>query len=378
MRYQLKIVFIITGLNQGGAEAMLFKLLNGLNKRKFECLVVSMSDMGVYGGKITALGIPVFCLKMNSARFSFIGFCSFLKIIYNYKPDIIQGWMYHGNLFAIFLKLTAPKTKVIFNIRCSLKKFSQQRFFSFCVVKLNALFSNRAVKVINNSRISIEQHEKIKFSKKNSIYISNGFDVNLFRPNLEIYKNFRLKHMLDSNTRVIGSISRFHPMKNHLGLLAVFHKIKTISFGKTVLVLGGLDIDFNNQVLVRFAQELGVNHECIFLGSVKSYEIMPAFDVYLSSSSYGEGFPNVIGEAMLCGVPCVATDVGDCKQIMGGLGAVAAPGDYDLLAKHCLEKLDISNEMRGRIRQHVIDHYSIEKIVDQYQDLYADILKEKI
>ncbi len=371
----IKILFIITGLNQGGAEAMLFKLLNGLNKSKFECLVISMSDMGVYGEKIASLGIPVFCLKMNSVRFSFISFCSFLKIIYHYKPDIIQGWMYHANLFSLFSKILSPKSSIIFNIRQSLHG-NIDKFSTRIVIKLNAWASYSVRAVVNNSIVSQAQHRNIGFSNHNEVYISNGFHANFFKPSVEIYKNFRCVHGLDVDTKIVGNLARYHPIKNHIGQLILFHKIKMYYPYKIKLVLCGKDVEYKNIQLIEEINSLGLQNDCILLGPVKSYEIMPAFDVY-SSSSWGEAFPNVIGEAMLCGVPCVATDVGDCKQIMGGLGAVAAPGDYDLLAKHCLEKLKISDEERSRIRQHVIDNYSIEKIVDQYQNLYADILNRE-
>ncbi len=374
---RIKVFFIITGLNQGGAEAMLFKLLANINREKFECAVISLGDMGVHGENIVSLGFPVFTLGMRPRQFSLFKIFFYLKIVRNFKPDFIQGWMYHANLFAILAKIISPSAKVFFNIRCSLNHSLKWYSKSWAVVKLNAFFSHFVAKVINNSQVSSDQHKTIGFSKKNGVLIANGFEINGFKPNSEIYKNFRLDHHLDLNTKIVGNVSRYHPMKNHLGILFTFHKIKAQYPDKLILVLGGREIDSNNDKLAAAIKDLGLQEDCILMGSVKSCQIMPAFDVYLSSSSYGEGFPNVLGEAMLCGVPCVATDVGDCKQLMGGLGAVAAPGDYDLLAKHCLEKLDISNEERVRIRQHVIDHYSIEKIVDQYQNLYAEILNRE-
>ena len=107
-----QILFVITGLNQGGAEEMLFKLLSCIDRSRFECNVISMLDVGVYGEKITSLDIPIFCLKMKSGCISLLALIAYLKLVIEIKPDITQGWMYHANLFSVFSKILLPKSSI--------------------------------------------------------------------------------------------------------------------------------------------------------------------------------------------------------------------------------------------------------------------------
>lgn len=354
---------------------MLFKLLSCIDKSKFECAVISISDNGVYGEKIARLGIPVDYLNINPNNVLsniFLKLFQFVKLTKKHKPDIVQGWMYHANFFSILTKLGCPKAIILFNIRHGVPKY-KNKLLTKLVIKINAWFSFVAKSVVNNSKESIKLHENIGFCKKNSIYIPNGFDINTFRPNINVYVEFRRSHGLDNSTKIIGSIARFHPDKNHIGLLTTFHKIKLLTSSSIILAMCGPGINTDNGQLMKEIERLSLKENCLLLGSVDASQIMPAFDVYLSASS-GEGFPNVIGEAMACGVPCVATDVGDCKDIVAEFGMIGKPGDYDALAKYCIKKLAASDEEKIKIRQHIVDHYSIQSIIAQYENLYSSVL----
>ena len=372
---KIKLVHVITGLNSGGAEVMLYKLLSVMDKNLFDLHVISMLDEGVFGPKITALNIPVYCLNMKKYGLSSLG--SLLKyriLIRKIKPDIVQGWMPHGNLYATLAKLSYFKAKIVFNIRQSLVNY-KDKLSTHVIIKLNALFSRWVVAVVNNSNISQQQHAVIGFSKKNALYIANGFDVDVFKPDADLYKSVRKFYGLNQQVKIIGNLARFHPVKNHFGLLEILQKIHSECAQPIVFMLGGAGVDSENAELTKKVRELGLQKNCILLGAVESKSVMPAFDLYISSS-WGEGFPNVIGEAMACGVPCVTTDVGDCKLIMGGFGGVAAAGDYDSLAKKSILYLDTSELAKKQIRQHIIDNYTIGKIAAQYESLYLDVLNK--
>ncbi|MES2203900.1 MAG: glycosyltransferase [Pseudomonadota bacterium] len=368
----MKLLFVITGLDEGGAETMLFKLLTNINRNKYKCVVVSMLGMGVYGEKIALLGIPVHCLGGKNESFSIFSFLKFIRLVRKLRPDLIQGWMYHANFISALSMIFYPCSNVVFNIRQSLYG-NRDKLLTRVIIKFNAWASHFAKKVINNSITSQKQHRKIGFSKKNEAYIANGFNTHIFNLNFNIYKKFRWDHGLNSDTKIIGNLSRYHPIKNHLGLLTIFHRVKKCYPYKIVLALGGASVDSNNLQLIDEIKRLKLEDDCILLGSVNAHEVIPAFDIYLLPS-FGEGFPNVVGEAMACGVPCVATDVGDCKTIIGAFGGVAPVNDYAMLTEICIEKLNINKEKKSKIRQHIVDNYSIEKIVTQYECLYADLL----
>jgi glycosyltransferase involved in cell wall biosynthesis len=110
-------------------------------------------------------------------------------------------------------------------------------------------------------------------------------------------------------------------------------------------------------------------------------ELMAALDVLASSSSYGEAFPNVLGEAMACGVPCAVTDVGDSAYIVGDTGHVVASGDMTGLAQAlagilqlpAAERLALSEAARSR----VATHFEIGHITRQYEAFYTDLASIK-
>jgi len=367
-----KILFVITGLNQGGAEAMLYKLLANIDRARFDCVVVSLLDKGVYGEKIESLGMPVFCLNLRKIKMIFKDLFNYVRMVRRYKPNIIQGWMYHGNLFAFLTKLLSPKSVIVFNIRHSIEN-SKDKLLTRLVIKINAWFSHRVKAVINNSEASQRQHNKIGFSEKNKVYIANGFDVALFKPTQEVYDLFRIKQEWVKETKIIGNISRFHPMKNHLGILRIFKKIKEETRLPVKFVLAGEEIDSKNKWLVNKINEMRLEKDCILLGPVKTYELMPALDVYLSCSLWGEGFPNVLGEAMACEVPCVATDVGDCKQIIAEFGDILPVKKYEkFAADYCIKRLSESGLIKKQRRQYIVDNYPIQKIVQQYENLFNE------
>lgn len=369
-----KIIHVITALEApGGAEMMLYKIIKYRNSDELKPIVVSMTHRSEFSKRFDDLGIKLYFLDIRKKKLKALW--DFIKIIRKERPDIVQGWMYHANLFCLFAKLCSHKIKVLFNIRQSLSNVKNDKPLTRMVIYLNAFFSKFAKHVINNSRASIKQHQAVGFSKNNSIYIANGFDVELFKRSANLYEQFRVSHGLDPSTKIIGNLARFHPMKNHVGFLQACRSIKDAYAGEVVFVMGGREVNDENKLLLEKMHELGLQDDCLFLGPVNSYEILPALDVYMSSSSWGEGFPNILGEAMSCGVPCVATDVGDCKVIIDKYGHTAKSGDYDALAEACVKELTQQSYPSAEIRQHVVDNYSINRIVNEYESLYLKLME---
>lgn len=369
----MKTIFhLIVGLNQGGAEAMLYKLLQGMDNSQFKNIVISMTDMGVYGEKIRNLGIPVYTLNMKKNLHTFRWFSQYCQLIRTHKPDIVQAWMYHANALAILAKICLPEHRVFFNIRRGLDSFQKLKVTTRVIVKLNAYLSSFANVVINNSQRSQQQHHNFGFTTKNAIYIPNGFNLSHFHPNEKMYSDFRKQYNLPKQAKIIGMVARFHPDKNQKGFIETATRIiATLPTVPVYFILAGKDCNYDNALLSTWLQRANLGNKILLLDTVDSAELLPAFDVYLSTSRV-EGFPNVIGEAMACGVPCVATDVGDCKTIIGNLGFVTTVGDYDELAQKVCALLN-GDKDEHFIRQHIIDRYSIDTVVAAYTNLYSDL-----
>jgi glycosyltransferase involved in cell wall biosynthesis len=370
---KIKITHIITDLNTGGAEMMLYKLLSAYDRNRFEMCVISLTSEGTIGKKIKDLGVKVYSLHLRKNLFAAFAILQLKKIMRELQPDVLQGWMYHGNLFAtIAAKMLHNVVPVVWNIRQSLYDFKQEKLLTAWMIKLCAWLSNKPAKILYNSYTSNLQHQKIGYSKLRSVIIPNGFDCDKLHPIAG--SQLRRELGLNDDELLIGMVARYHPMKCHKNLImAAENVIKSCNKVKFVLIGKGVD-DFN-LILKQQVKNAGLTNEVYLLGErLDAAEITATFDIAVLPSGWGEGFPNVIGEAMACGVPCVVTDVGDAAKIVGDTGVVVPANDVPALTSGLQQLIERGRAARKQLglhaRQRIIDNYSIAKVVSQYQNLY--------
>ncbi len=371
----MKVLYVITGLATGGAEMMLLKLLSTMDRKRFTPTVITLAG-GEILPRIEALDIPVYCMDFQPGTVPVTGIFRLVHLLRQLQPDIIQGWMYHGNLAAqitvFFLK---KKTPVIWNIRGIPTDLNQEKLITTTTIWLGAKLSRFPVKIINNSRKNALLHEhKLGYFSNNTMIIPNGFDIELFKPSPDAYNTFRKVLNLPADSLLIGLIGRYHPMKDHGNFFhAASQLVKTHPTVR--FILAGTEMQPSNVELMNLISSLGLESLVHLLGRRDDMpEIMAALDI-ASSSSYGEGFSNTIGEAMSCGVPCVVTDVGDSAWIVGDTGKVVPPRDPTALANALRELVDIGAAARRalgkRARQRIVENFSLESVVRQYEDLYT-------
>jgi glycosyltransferase involved in cell wall biosynthesis len=354
---------------------MLVKLLSTLRSPQFECAVVSLLDSGTQGPPIRDLGVPVHELQVNSVEGSLSAIWRLQKISHNFKPDIIQGWMYHGNLAACCAWFgMRTRARLFWAVRHSVIGMKCERPLTRLVIRAGALLSRLPTRIIFNSQLSRNQHEAIGFCSDRNVVIPNGFLVRSFRPNTEARAKMRTALGISPEAPVVGMVARDHPMKDHATLLnaAALVLKQRVS---AVFVLAGRGIDRANSRLVLMIEQLGISGSVRLIGEVTETEALyPAFDVLGLSSAWGEAFPNVLGEAMACGIPCVATDVGDARQIIGDTGYVVSPSRPLELATKLLAILNVDQTdyatLSRRARQRIKEHYSLDRIADSFRNVY--------
>ena len=368
--HKKRVIHIITDLDTGGAEMMLYKLLTSLRNEAVDFLVVSLMNRGDITERIEALGVKVETLYLKQGQRPGLKTIKKLnKIMRVYNPDVVQGWMYHGNIAAtIAVFLCWPfrkKVKLFWNIRQTLYNLDSEKRQTRWLIVLGRWLSFLPHGIIYNSSLSLKQHAAIGYSEKKNHMIPNGFDLEKFSSNKTNYQGFRKELGVSDNAILIGHISRLHPMKDHVTLLKAINRVaKEISnyeeTHKVLFLLVGhnVTIDLSNNAAIHF---LGERSDIP--------RIMSALDVLVSSSAWGEGFPNVIGEAMASEVPCVVTDVGDSAHIVGKYGKVCPVGDDRCIAESLLQF--IKNEKQRKIagqqsRKRIKKYYSIDKIKKEY------------
>lgn len=372
-----RIVHIITALNTGGAERSLYSLLSGGLSAVADCRVISMTDPGHFGPKIAALDIPVDTLDMPIGKPTLGGLRKLRSLVKDIRPDIIQGWMYHGNIAATFGRTVCPgRPALAWNIRHSVHDLAVEKRSTRFAIQVNKIMSGSPDSIIYNSLVAREQHEALGYVSQGGSVIANGFDLSVWRPNSEARDRLRAQLGVGGDARIVGLVSRYHPMKDVNNFLRA---MRPLMEGNTSLhcLLCGRDLDLQNPALADDLRALPQDRLHILGLRDDLPDIYPALEVLCLSSAWGEGFPNVLGEAMACGVPCVATDVGDSRHVIADTGRLVPVSDTPALTAALEEMVSLSQEalqdQSARARSRVETNYPIEGTIQAYIEHYREL-----
>jgi glycosyltransferase involved in cell wall biosynthesis len=375
----LRVLHVITGLSVGGAETMLLKLLGSRALGVFDHRVIALRSGGTLAGQFRTLGIDVLQLDMPRGVPGIRGTLDLARAVRRHDPDLIQGWMYHGNLAAFFARWQMRRrVPLIWNIRQSLYNLATERLTTRLAIKLGAVLSRRADCILYNSMTSMEQHHRFGFYAGRSMFVPNGFETERFAPDAAVRRSMRAQWGVADDDVLFGLVARFHPMKDHAGFLSA--AARTFAARPSArFVLAGKGVDAENTALTGQISALGLGTRVILLGERRDVPaIMAALDVYVSSSSVAEAFSNSIGEAMSCGVVCVVTDVGDSAAIVAEGGTVVPRRDPAALAAAMIAQIDADPDGRRQIgqraRARVIEQYSLEAVAERYAALYREAI----
>ena len=371
----MKVIHIITGLGDGGAERTLFKVC------KYDVLndhiVISLKGPGKYCSLLNKSGIKVYCL--NIKFFSIHKFFFLMKLLYKFKPDVVQTWLVHADfLGGIAARLIGIKN-IVWNIRYSNFEIGKAKLatifiikilskLSFLIPKIIVIVSKRAKKIY-----TMEGYDKKKFR-----FIPNGYDLSILKPHKLKKISFKKKNKIKKLVPLIGNVARYDQKKDHLNLLNALSLIrrKNIDF---FCVLVGSNINNKNIILTSKIKKLKLSKNVKLLGQNDNIlEVMNGLDVLVQSSKYGEGFPNVIAESMACGTPCIATDVGDAAFIIGKTGWVVPPNNSIKLAK-AIEK--VLNEIGTKnwnkrcynARLRIKKNFTVSKMLHSYNEVWSSL-----
>ena len=381
MSHHYVTLHIITGLSTGGAERALYNLLQGGLNTQFNSQVISLIDKGTMGEKIEKLGVPVITLDMPAGRPTLASIFKLRRIIKDLQPDLIQGWMYHGNLVATLARFfCSKKVPVIWNVRQSLYQIEKEKRLTRWVIKANRLLSKSVDKLLYNSQLSREQHEAFGFASEKGQVIPNGINCQQFSYSAKAREQVRAELDMPSESLVVGHVARFHPMKGHASFLqaavSLAEKYPDVHF-----MLSGREVTLTNPALKQHVPP-ELENRFYLLGERRDIsDLMSAMDILCSSSGWGEAFPNVLGEAIAVGVPCVATDVGDSALIVGECGCVVKPGDSAVLEAGIESLLIMPESERKHLgeqgRQRIEDNFTLSVIVERYAERYKSIISDK-
>lgn len=374
---RIRIVHVITGLNVGGAERMLWKLLAHSDRSRFDMRVLSLLDGGRLAEEIRRLDIPVTHLGIQSPGGAFKALFRLRRYLRAAPPDILQGWMYHGHLAAWCGRLLMEgRVPLIWGVRQSLYDLSREKRVTALVIRFCARISKAATRILYNSETARGHHERIGYAPLHGDTIPNGFEVDVFRPDDGARAALRHELGLEKEALLVGMVARFDPMKGHANFLDAIARLATQCTSLHFVLIGN-GVDRENPLFARMSDQPGVSGRIHCLGERRDIPALTAALDVAVIPSISEGFANAIGEAMSCGVPCVVTDVGDSASVVAGTGRVVPPADPVALAHAISELLQLPGEERRRLglqaRQRVIEKFSIEAVVKRYAALYESV-----
>jgi glycosyltransferase involved in cell wall biosynthesis len=381
MRKPIRVLHIITTLEHGGAENMLFKLVSKTAYNAcFQQMVISLTGKGFWGPLIEDYGITV---KNAGLQRRCLDIYKVVKLIVearNFQPHILQTWLYHADILGTAIAPFIKDIELIWNIRCSNMNLGNYAWTTKLIFHILKKLSSVPSVVCANSIAGIYVHKQKGFRPRRWVWIPNGFDIEMFKP-LSKRNSFKEALRIPLCSDVIGMVARYDPMKDFdtfFQAARIMLKMKN----DVHFILIGKNLDFKNKDISRLIKKHQLAGHVHLLGQRNDLnKIYPEMDLFTLTSSFGEGFPNVIGEAMSCGVPCVATDVGDSKMIIGGTGIVVPARDPNELANAWNQLLNTAEDEKMQIgiaaRQRILDEFRLEMVQEQYLSLYKSLLSSK-
>ncbi len=375
---KIKLLYVITALNFGGAEMNLYRLLKGINREKFDPLVVSLIDRGPVGEKIEQdLAVPVVIMGFGTVMKSIAGFISYVRLIRNWNPQIVHSHMVHANFVARWARLFCSFPVLI----CTIHNIEEKGKRSNARWRLLAYrFSDFLCDLTTQvSRAGLEKYVKIKAVPSGKIlHIPNGIDLNSF--NSERAKVEDLRQQLNLGGYFVflaaGSLT---VQKDYPNLLSAF-KVYLEKCPESLLLIAG-DGPLKNRLL-EMNESLGLADSVSFLGLRRDIpNLMAVADVFVLSSAW-EGLPVVLLEAAASSLPIIATDVGGNSEIVadGENGLLVTSEDHHLLAQAMIRLKELPEkdriQMGKRGNKMVAEYYAQYRIIAQWEDIYLKYLKK--
>lgn len=370
---RLRVVHIISGLGHGGAETVLYRLITA-SDAGYEHIVISMGDDDVFGPRLRAAGIAVHTLRMHGLVAALKGVWRLYVLLRRLRPDVVQTWMYHADLFGGAVARLAGVRAVSWGIRNSgadLAKSSRtSRALAAVCAPMSRLIPAVVVLCAENA---MQRHQRWGYDADRMLVVPNGYDLSVWQPDARVRAEVRAEWGVDDSVAVLGSVARWNPLKDHGNLFSALAEVQHGADFRIVLIGEGLDTA--NADLMAQLHQNELTDRVILLGRRDDVpRLVQGLDVHVLSSR-AEGFPNVVAEAMAAGVLSVVTDVGDAARIVDDAGWVVPAQNPHALAHGIDQALALlgtpqAAERVARGRQRVVDLFSLETMVSNWQAVW--------
>lgn len=372
----MRILHIIIDLTPGGAELMLKRLIASHREDlKYRHIVLSLRSLGSVGPELQAMGVEVQVLGLDGPVRLVTAMPRLVRRIRRIDPDIVQNWMYHADFLGGLAARAAGKRHVLWNVRIAEigPEMGVSRATSLIRRACAAVSRHVPERIVYVAHSARRVHERLGYDPSKSVVIPNGYEL----PRKPAHGRLRGELGLDPDIPLIGSAGRFNAQKDHRGFITAAGEVARTSNAHFVMMGRGLTWD--NEELTTWVNGTGFAHRFHLLGQRDDIaDCLPDLDIFCLHS-IGEGFPNVVAEAMSVALPCVVTDVGDAALLVDDTGFVVPPSDPPALAAALSRMIAIDAEERRRLgaraRRRIEENFSMEAIRARYEQLYQGLLQ---
>lgn len=368
----MKVVHIITGLGVGGAELMLKRLLQKLIPHEdFDHSVISLTGLGPIGVELQELGVDVVPLNMR-------GFSSFPYMLIKLRselkrraPDIVQTWMYHADFMGGVAAKSLGIKRIIWGVRTTDVGLGGAK--TTLLIRSICAFLSKYIPdvIVCAAYASRDFHIKVGYKASKMQVIENGFNLDKFFFDSKVRKKVREQLGVTEGSLLVGSVGRFNEIKNQ-ELFVETASLIVSAVPNAVFLMVGRDNDWDNTQLVDWIDRKALRDKFILVGEQSCIpQYFGAMDVFCLHSKT-EGFPNVLGEAMAMGLPCISTDVGDANKLLSD--EYLCPSSAQSVAQKIVGVLNLDREVLISIgqknRKRIVEDYSMDRVLLKHLCLY--------
>jgi glycosyltransferase involved in cell wall biosynthesis len=372
----MKVLFFIRSLELGGSQRQLAALAGGLARRGHQVAVVMFYDGGPNEDALTSMGVRLIYLHKMSRWDILRPFVRLRCTIRAERPDVLYAFLPTQNSLAALLTPFST-TRLVFGVRAAGMRAEHYDMLSALIGRIEALFSRRASLIIANAQAGRIDAIKRGMSAERVVVVPNGIDTGISRPDSGERQALRRQWNFAESDFVVGLVARFDPMKDHKNFLDAAAKFVRLVPNARYVCVGDGEKNYR-ETIIAHARSLGLGDRVVWADEIRdARKVYNAFDIATLSSAFGEAFPNAVGEAMACGVPVVATNVGDIASIIGQLGEVVPPAETDLLCAgwaRMRQRLEDEPNIRNAVRQTIVENYAVDAMVSWTERELAKIV----
>ncbi|MEA2970307.1 MAG: hypothetical protein QOE78_3568 [Alphaproteobacteria bacterium] len=376
----MKVLFLVRDLAVGGSQRQLAVLAAGLARHGHDVAVAVLYTGGALEGLLGDGGVRLLSIGKASRWHVMAPLVRLRRLFQSERPDLIYAFLPMQTTLAALLLPARLETKLVFGLRAGGMQLRHYDALNALTYRSEAWLSRRADLIIANAHAVRVDAIARGLPADRIVVVPNGIDTDLMRPDKEAGRALRRTWGVSDEAFVIGCVARLDPMKDHANFLTAAAQLAREDSGVHFVCVGHGPAAYRSE-LMRQAASLGLEDRVLWADAVGDMKaVYNAFDIATLASAFGEGFPNVVGEAMACGVPVAATDVGDVRAIVGGSGEVVPPRSPDLLCtawQSLRQRLAHDRGLRENVRAAIVADYSLAAMVRRSEDILIQLTTER-